>query len=165
MICKIDHCRSIRLCSYGQTKFVILCPLVTSDSLQSTWIAHFAVLGIVKEFHSAGILAAFPHLVLEAVRTSVKVVRAIVYRKFILLAIKGKLTESNAVGISARNLSSTRTITEIAHRIRISEGYIRKVSVLVRNHHSHDTGTDIRQLDIGSGLIFQSIKVDLFSAG
>jgi hypothetical protein len=78
----------------------------------------------------------------------VKVIRTVVYRKSILYAVKCELAEGDTVGITARNLSGTWTVTEVTHRIRISENDIGEIAVLVRNHYGNDAGTYIRELHV-----------------
>ena len=163
VICEIQDCRGIRLGCKGETEFILLCPFITSDCLQCSRISLLSVLGIVKKFHSAFVLATFPYLVLETFRTAMEMIRAIVYRQCIFHSVKGKFTQGHTVCISSRDLSHTRAVTEIACRICISKGYISKDSILVRNHHRDDSGTDIGQLYISSTLIFKGIKKNLLT--
>ena len=88
-------------------------------------------------------LTALPDLVLEAVRTSVEVVRTIVHRKRILHPVKCKLSESDSVCISAGNLSCARSVTEIACGIRISQDDVSEDTISVRHDSSNDACTDV----------------------
>jgi hypothetical protein len=92
VICKVDHSRSIRLCCKSETKFVLLCPLVTRNGLHCTWITLFAILRIIKELYSTLVLTALPDLVLETFRTTMKMVRTIVYRKGVFNSVESELT-------------------------------------------------------------------------
>jgi hypothetical protein len=80
-------------------------------------------------------LTAFPNLVLETLRTTMEMVRAIVYRKSVLHTVESELSESDTVGITARNLACARSVSEIAGRLRISENNIGEIAILVRNNH------------------------------
>ena len=92
VVCKIYNCWSIGFCCKGKTKLVFFCPVITRNSFQSTRIAHFTILRIIKELYSTLMLAAFPNLVLKTIRTSVKMIRAIINRQVVLYAIKLKLS-------------------------------------------------------------------------
>ena len=161
---KIDHGRGIRLGCKGQTKLVLLAPVVTRHSLDSARIAHLAILGIIKELNTALILAALPDLVLEALRTAVEMVRTVIDRKSVLLAVKLELAESDTVGISAWHLSRAWTVSEIACRLRITEHHVSHIAVLVRNNRRNDAGTYIGKLHISTALILHRIKEDILSA-
>jgi hypothetical protein len=142
MVCEIDHSRSIRLGGEGETKLVLLCPLIARNCLHSARITLLAVLRIIHELYTALMLTAFPNLVLETLRTTMEMVRAIVYRKGVLHSVKSELSESDTIGITARNLTRARTIAEIACRFCISENDVSKITILVRHHDRHDAGTD-----------------------
>ena len=105
VICKVDHCRSIRLCSQCETKLALLSPLVTRNCLYRAGISLLTILRIIHELYSTLVLAAFPNLVLESLRTSMKMVRTIVHWKRVLGPVKGELSESDTVCIAARNLA------------------------------------------------------------
>ena len=162
---EVDHRRSVRLCSKGQTELVLLAPVIARHRLYGSGISLLSVLGIVEEFHAAFILTAFPHLVLEAFRTAVEAVRAVVYRKRVFLAVQSELSEGYAVGISSRYLSGTWTVTEIACRLRIAQNYVSHVSVLVRNDYGHDGRTEIRKFHICAVCVGKCIEINLLSAG
>ena len=57
-------------------------------------------------------------------------------------SVKSELSESDTIGITARNLTRARTIAEIACRFCISENDVSKITILVRHHDRHDAGTD-----------------------
>ena len=143
MVCEVDHCRSIRLRCICHAKLALICPLITYHSLHSSRISLLAILRVIKELDAAFMLAALPYLVLEALRTAMEVVRAAVYRKSVLLALKSELAEGNTVCISSRSLSHAWTVTEIAFRLSVSESHISEIAVLVRNNHRNDCSTDI----------------------
>ena len=88
-------------------------------------------------------LTAFPYLVLEAVRTTVKVVRAVVDREGVLYPVKCELSESDSVCISAGNLSCARSVTEIACSIRITQNNVSEDAVSVRHDSGNDACTDV----------------------
>jgi hypothetical protein len=89
------------------------------------------------------VLAALPYLVLKALRTTVKMVRTIVYRKGVFYTIKSELAKGNAVGITSRNLSGAWTVAKITCGICISEYNVCKIAILVRNDYRHYSCTDI----------------------
>ena len=70
-----------------------------------------------------------------------KMVRTIVYRKRILNSVKRKLSKSNTVCKSSRNLTGTRSITKVTHRVGVSKCDICEISVLIRNDNSDNAGT------------------------
>jgi hypothetical protein len=135
VVCEVDHGRCVRLGSESETKLVLLCPLIAGNGLYSTRIALLAVLRIIHELDTALMLTAFPYLVLESLRTTMEMVRAIVYRKSVLHSVESELSKSYTVGITARNLAGARSVSEIAGRLRISENNIGEIAVLVRNNH------------------------------
>jgi hypothetical protein len=135
VVCKVDHGRSIRLGSKSETKFIFLCPLITRNGLYSARVTLLTILRIIHELDSTLMLTAFPNLVLETLRTTMEMVRAIVYRKSVLHSVESELSESDTVGITARNLAGARSVSEIAGRLRISENNIGEIAVLVRNNH------------------------------
>ena len=69
-----------------------------------------------------------------------KMVRAIVYRKRILHAVKSEFSAGDAVGIASRHLAGTRAVSEITERIRIAQHHVCKLVILVRNDSGHDAG-------------------------
>ena len=164
VVCEVDNCWSVRLCSQCKTELALLCPLVTYDCLYSTRISLLAVLRIIHELDSALMLAALPYLVLESLRTSVKVVRTVVYWKCVLYSVKSELAECYTVCITARNLARAWSVSEIACRLRISENNVCKVAVLVRHHNGYDAGSYRRKLHVCTLLILQCIKEYLLTA-
>ena len=141
--CKIEYSRSISLSCNGKTKFVFLRPLIAGNCLESSGITHFAIFAVVKELYSAFVLAAFPDLVLEALRTTVKMVRTVVYRKIVLHPVKSEAAFADTVCKTSRHLSHTRSVTEIALRLSITKYHIRHIPVLVRNDSTDKCGTYI----------------------
>ena len=141
--CKIEYSRSISLSCNGKTKFVFLRPLIAGNCLESSGITHFAILAVVKEFYSTFVLAAFPDLVLEALRTTVKMVRTVVYRKIVLHPVKSEAAFADTVCKTSRHLAHTRSVAEIALRLSITEHHIRHIPVLVRNDSTDKCGTYI----------------------
>jgi hypothetical protein len=135
VVCEVDHGRCVRLGSKSKAKFALLCPFVTCYCFYSTWIALLTILRIIHELDSSLMLTAFPNLVLETLRTTMEMVRAIVYRKSVLHSVESELSKSYTVGITARNLASARSVSEIAGRLRISENNIGEIAILVRNNH------------------------------
>ena len=87
-------------------------------------------------------LTRLPNFVLEAFRTSVKMIRTIVDRKRIFYAVKSELSKSDTVRKSSWHLSRAWAISEIAHRIRITKADIRQCTVLVWNNHRHHASSD-----------------------
>ena len=70
-------------------------------------------------------------------------VRTVVYRKGVFHSVEGELAEGDTVRVASRNLSGTWAVSEVAHRVRISEHHVSEDSVLVRNHYRNDTGSDV----------------------
>ena len=163
VICEIEDSRSICLSCDGQAKFAVLCPLISRNSLEGTRITLLTILGEIKKLDTALVLTAFPYLVLETLRTAMKMVRTIVNRKSIFRSVKSELAKCDTVGVTSGNLSCTRTVTKIIHRVIISQDNICKHSILVRNNHGHDSCTYIRKLHISAFFILKSISEYLFS--
>ena len=102
-------------------------------------------------------LAAFPNLVLKSLRTAVKMVRTIVYRKSILNSVKGELAQSDAICIASRHLSRAWAVAEIACSLGVSEHDVSQRAVLVRHNNLHDACTYRRyfyicSLGVGKGV-------------
>jgi hypothetical protein len=161
---EVDDSRSVRLGGKGEAKLIFLGPLIARNCLEGSRIAHFTILRIIKELYSTLMLTALPDLVLEAFRTAMKVVRAVVDRKGVFLAVELELAESDAVGISSRHLARAWTVAEIAFRLRISEHHVSQIAVLVRHHDRNDSRSDARKLYVCALLILESIKVNLLTA-
>ena len=141
VVCKIEDCRSTGLSGQSKTEFIFLCPFIARNCLQCTWIAHFAILGIVKELHSVIVLAAFPDLVLETFRTAMKMVRTVIYRKRIFDSVQSKLSKSYSISKTSRHLSCAWTVSEITCCLRITQSDISQNPVLVWNDYRNDSCT------------------------
>ena len=151
MICQIDHCRGVRLCRKNQGKFIVFRPFISGYDLHVSRISHLSVFREIHEFHSPFVFTAFPYLVLETFRTSVKMVGTIVYWKFIFFPVKRKMSACNPVRISSGHFSETRPVTEITQRILVPQSHISHFPFLVRDCHGDDTGSDFRKFDVCTG--------------
>ena len=63
-----------------------------------------------------------------------EMILSIVDRESVLLAVKSELAFGDTVGKTSRHLSAARSVVEIALWLVVSENYVSKLSVLVRNH-------------------------------
>ena len=113
MVRKIHHGRRIGLCGKGQCQFVFFGPLIMSDDFQVSGISGFPILREIHEFYGISLYPAVPHLILESVRTSVKMIASIVYRQCIFFSVESEMSLCNSVRISSRAFSCTRSVSEI----------------------------------------------------
>ena len=165
MVGQVDHRSFVGLGGKEQFEGIVLAPLITGDYLHVTGIASFAVLGEIHEFYGISVNAAFPNLVLEALRTAMEMVRPVVYRQSVFLSIQGELAEGNPVGKPSRAFSGTRAIGEVAHRIMIAQDDVCKLAILVRNGNADDSGTHAGKAHEGPVFICDRVKDYLLSAG
>ena len=164
MVGKIEDSRSIGFSCQCKAEFAVFCPLVAGNRLECTGISLLSIFRIVQEFHTTFVLTRLPNLVLESFRASMKMIRTVIHRQGVFHAVQSELAKGYTVGISSRNLSKTRTVSEIIHRIRISENHISHVAFLVRHHDRYNTGTDVRELHISSLRILDGVEINLLSA-
>ena len=80
MVGEIHHRGGVGLCSEGEFEFILVGPDITGDDLEVARISHLSVRGEVHEFHGIAVDAGIPNLILEAFRTPVQMVGAIVDR-------------------------------------------------------------------------------------
>ena len=87
MVGEVEDSRSVALGGEGETELVVLAPFVARHYFQIAGIALLPVFGIIHELDRITDLAGVPNLVLEPFRSSVKMVRTVVYRKGIDLSV------------------------------------------------------------------------------
>ena len=142
VIGKVDNGGLIRPCSEIEFQGVILAPLVPGDDFKIAGITRLTILGEIHELHGVSSYPAIPDLVLETLRTSVKMVGTIVDRKGIFHTFQCELAFGDTVSESSWAFSGARAVGEIAFSLRIAENDIRHLSVLVRNSNRDDSGPD-----------------------
>ena len=129
---EVDDGWRVRLGNKGKAEFVLFSPFIACCCLQGAGITHFSILCVIEELHCITVNPAFPNLVLESFRASVKMVRTIVNGQFIFNSVKGESSLGDAVCIPSGNFSCAWPVCEITHRIRIADDNVCKDSFPVR---------------------------------
>ena len=155
--------RGVRFRRQDELELVVLAPLIVRDGLQVAGIPGLAVLGEVHEFHGVPLDAAVPNLVREAVRAAVQVVRAVVDRERVLLAVQRELAVLDAVREPAGHLAAARAVADVVQRVLVAEHDIVQLAVLVRDDDGDDGRADAGQLHIGAGGVLEGIAEDFLS--
>ena len=161
---QVDDCRGVTLGREGETELVLLAPFISCNGLQIARIAHFTILCDIEEFHGPVVHTAFPNLVLEALGTSVQVVRPVVHRQFVFLSVKDEASLCYAVGKASRDLACARSVGEVVQRIAVAEYHVVQFPVTVWYLDGHYSRTHGRELYGCAFCIGESVADYVFAA-
>ena len=124
------------------TKLAGVVPRVFHRHLHVSGIVLVAIGAYESEHHSVTFELAVPNLVLEALRSAMQSIRAIVDGKLILLSAHCKLSLSYTVGIASRHFAGARTVVEIVGSISISKHHISHIALCIRHDSRNDAGAE-----------------------
>ena len=99
-----------------------------------------------------------PYMVLEACRTSMKRVRAIVDGELIVFSIDAELTQGYTVCKASGSLSCTWAIAHVVGKIGITKSYIVEFSITVGHAYGSHTSSKALQFDVCAACIGKFIR-------
>lgn len=138
---EVYNSRGIRLCRKSEPEFILFRPFISCHCFQISRISHFTILGEVHELHPVSFYTAFPYLVLESFRTAMKMVRTVIHRKSIFLAVQREMSQGYPVCIPSRNFPGAWPVAEITCRISVSQYHVGQLAIPVRNIDRDYAGT------------------------
>ena len=110
---EVHDCRSVALGGKSEFEGVVITPLISCHSFQVAGITGFTILGEIHELNPVFTVTAVPNLILEAFRSSVKMVGTVVDGKGVLFSVEGEMAFGYAVSISSGAFSGAGTVSEI----------------------------------------------------
>ena len=118
-----------------------------------------------REDHTVGLHTALPHAVGKALRAAVQVVDSIIDLEAVLHPLDRHAAARYAVGNTADTLAAGGAVSEVAHRILVSQHHVVDLAVAVGNLHLHDRCSYVAQLHLAALRVAYRVEHDSLAFG